>query len=127
VDLVCAAKLKRKQPNKEKLIQGEALSAQLVVSRVEDGYGKCLSQWYLLSNVLIVSPETIAIWYYWRWQIESFFKLLKQPGLPVEDWQQESSLAIAKRLLIASHLVRLSGRQMKKNRPVTPSALFEGL
>lgn len=86
VDLVRAAKPKRKQPDKEKLIQGEALSAQLVISRVEDGYGKCLSQWYLLSNVLTVSPETIATWYYWRGQIESFFKLLKQPGLQVADW-----------------------------------------
>ncbi len=38
VDLVRAAKPKRKQPDKEKLIQGEALSAQLVISRVEDGY-----------------------------------------------------------------------------------------
>lgn len=67
----------------------------------------------------------------------------------LEDWQQESGLAIAKRLLIATQacvlvwqlqqqntpeaqqfkrfLVRLSGRQMKKNRPITPTALFDGL
>jgi hypothetical protein len=120
-----------------------------MVSRVEDRHGKGLSPWYWLSNVFTVSPETLATWYYWRWQVESFFKLLKQPGLPVEDWQQESGLAIAKRLLIASpacvlvwqlqhqnsppatpvktFLVRLSGRPMKKQRPVTPAALFEGL
>lgn len=125
------------------------MPARLVVSRVEDRQGKCLAEWYLLTNVFAVSPETIATWYYWRWQIECFFKLLKQQGLPVEEWQQESSLAIAKRLLVASSacvlvwqlqhqsspqaseiktfLVRLSGRQMKRNRPITSSALFEGL
>jgi hypothetical protein len=75
--------------------------------------------------------------------------LLKQQGLQAEDWQQESALAITKRLMIATQacvfvwqlqhddspesietqmfLVRLSGRQMKKNRPITPSALLDGL
>lgn len=149
VELVRAAKPKRKRQDQEKTIKGEALPARLVVSRVEDGQGKILAEWYLLTNVFAVSPETIATWYYWRWQIECFFKLLKQQGLQIEEWQQESSLAIAKRLLVASaacvlvwqlqhqqspqaseiktFLVRLSGRQMKKNRPVTSSALFEGL
>lgn len=80
VDLVRAAKPKRKQKDKDQLIKGDALSAQLIVSRVEDRHGKCLSQWYWLSNVFTVSPETLATWYYWRWQVESFFKLLKQQG-----------------------------------------------
>ncbi len=75
--------------------------------------------------------------------------MLKQQGLQAEDWQQESALAITKRLMIATQacvfvwqlqhddssesiktqkfLVRLSGRQMKKNRAIMPSALLDGL
>ena len=137
------------QPKRQAaLIKGEPIAARLVVSRITDANGKLLAEWYLLSNAP-VTAQTLATWYYWRWQIECFFKLLKQQGLQLEDWQQETALAIAKRLLIASQacvlvwqiqydntpqaneikhfLVRLSGRQMKKNRPITPSALLEGL
>jgi IS4 transposase len=32
----------------------------------------------LLTNVFAVSAQTIATWYYWRWQIECFFKLMKK-------------------------------------------------
>ncbi|WP_425353081.1 hypothetical protein [Thioflexithrix psekupsensis] len=102
----------------------------------------------LLSNVWDVDAKTTALWYYWRWRIESFFKLLKQAGHQLESWQQESGLALAKRLLIASmacvvvwqvahselpaakeiqsFLVKLSGRQMKRSKPVTWSALLAG-
>lgn len=74
-------------------------------------------------------------WYYWRWRIESFFKLRKSAVHQVEHWQQETAEAIAKRLLVATMtcvvvwqlahseepeanalrqlLVRLSERQMK--------------
>jgi hypothetical protein len=96
-----------------------------------------------------VDMGTIALWYYWRWSIESFFKLLKSAGMQVESWQQESGKAIARRLLIAcmacvfvwelaetkgapvgelrTVLVRLSGRQMKYGVEFTRSALFSGL
>jgi Transposase DDE domain len=149
VDVVRAAKPKRKQADKDKQIHGEPFSANLVVSRVVDAEGRLVAEWYLLTNVFTVSAQTVATWYYWRWQIECFFKLLKQQGLQLEDWQQESGLAIAKRLLVATQacvlvwelqqqnslqaiefktfLVRLTGRQMKKTRPITPSALLEGL
>jgi hypothetical protein len=138
------------QPKRQAaLIKGDPIKARLVVSRILDANQNCLAEWYLLSNVLNRPADTLALWYYWRWQIECFFKLLKQQGLQLEDWQQQTALAIAKRLLIASQacvlvwqlrqqdtaqaqefkhfLVRLSGRQMKKNRPITPSALLEGL
>ena len=138
------------QPKRQKtLIKGEPIKARLIVSRILDANQHCLAQWYLLSNVTNLPADTLALWYYWRWQIECFFKLLKTQGLHLEDWQQASGLAIAKRLLVACQacvlvwqlqqqdtpdaqqfkhfLVRLSGRQMKKNRPITPSALFEGL
>jgi hypothetical protein len=86
---------------------------------------------------------------YWRWNIESFFKLLKSAGMDVEAWRQTTPAAIARRLLVASMacvlvwqlaasttppakemqhlLVRLSGRQMRYNKPFTKPALLTGL
>jgi IS4 transposase len=61
-----------------------------------------LAEWLLLTNVTAVNAATITLWYYWRWQIECFFKLLKQAGHHLESWQQESAAAIAKRLLVVS-------------------------
>ena len=109
-----------------------------------------LATWYLLTNIPAdADPSTIALWYYWRWRIESFFKLLKSAGMNVEQWQQESAPAIAKRLLVASMacvvvwhlarsqapqaeearnlLVRLSGRQVKRTKKFTMPALLAGL
>lgn len=131
-------------------IHGEALSVRLVVSRIEDAAGKEIARWYLLSNLpQAVSAQRLAVWYYWRWRIESYFKLLKQAGHQLESWEQETGLAILKRVLIASHacalswrllrstdaqaqhtaafLVRLSGRQMKRTRPLTAAAVLDGL
>jgi len=96
-----------------------------------------------------VSAETIALWYYWRWNIESYFKLMKSGGQELEHWQQESGSAILKRLLVASMacalvwnlqrdeseesqafqqtLVRMSGKRQKRGRPPTPGILLSGL
>jgi len=129
---------------------GAPLSVRLVVSRICDESGQMLAQWYLLADVPDNVPaQTLALWYYYRWRIESYFKLLKQAGHQLESWEQETGGAIFKRLLIVSQacalawrimraegkfaektktfLVRLSGRQMKQKRPVTPSALLDGL
>ena len=87
--------------------------------------------------------------YYWRWRIESFFKLLKSHGQQLEEWQQETGMVIARRMLVAAMacvvvwqlesesspesmkfkdaLVRLSGRQMKKKKRHTAPALLAGL
>jgi hypothetical protein len=130
-------------------VPGHPLWLRLVVVQVRDAQGQNLAEWLLLTNVRDVSALQIAFWYYWRWQIESFHKLLKSAGLEVEEWQQENASAIAKRLLIGcmasvtvwalqreatpeAHecqrfLVRLSGRQMKRSRPVTAPALLAGL
>ena len=81
--------------------------------------------------------------------IESFFKLLKGAGHQLESWEQETARATFNRILIATQacvmawglmqaqteesiqtrlfLVRLSGRQMKRTRPVTLPALLDGL
>lgn len=145
------AKPKREEsPGKRRAIAGEPLAARLIVSRIYNAAGELVSQWYLLTNVEEgVPPAEIAQWYHHRWQIESYFKLLKEAGHQLESWEQETGEGILKRLLIAGQasvlawrlmraedeqathtrafLVRLSGRQMKRTRPVTAPALLDGL
>ena len=84
---------------KKPAVSGAPVDARLVVSRILSDSGKVLANWLLISNVMDVEAEEIALWYYWRWQIESWFKLLKRAGHDLESWQQESGKAIAKRLL----------------------------
>jgi len=131
-------------------VPGPAITLRLVVSRVYDGKGQLLAEWLLLTNVSSeVDAAEIALWYYWRWRIESFFKLLKGAGQQVEEWQQESAIAIARRLLVAtmacvliwqlarssapeavrlrSLLTSLSGRQMKRGKEFTESAMLAGM
>jgi hypothetical protein len=131
-------------------VPGPPLTLRLIVSRVYDEAGILVAEWLLLTNV---SPEvnaaTVALWYYWRWRIESYFKLLKGAGQHVEHWQQETAGALARRLLVASMacvliwqlarspspeaatlrslLVRLSGRQMKYGNLFTEPALLAGM
>jgi hypothetical protein len=91
----------------------------------------------------------LARCYYWRWRIESYFKLLKSHGFQLEDWRQETAGAIARRILVVSMasvtvwhlmaddspaatqfkqvLMRMSGRQTKRSRPFTAPALLAGL
>lgn len=130
-------------------IAGGPVPARLVVSRIVGANGAVLAEWLLLTNLPASVPaERVALWYYFRWEIESFFKLLKGAGHQLESWLQETAHAIAKRLLIVAQacavvwrllraegaaadqarifLVRLSGRQMKHSRPVTPTALMDG-
>lgn len=131
-------------------VPGPAIPLRLVVSRVYDEKGQLLAEWLLLTNVLPeVEAAEIALWYYWRWRIESFFKLLKSAGQQVEQWQQETAIALARRLLVATMacvliwqlarstapeavrlrtlLIRLSGRQMKYGTDFTEPALLAGL
>lgn len=131
-------------------IPGPPVELRLVISEVRSADGTVLATWYLLTNVPPeVDAATIALWYYWRWSIESFFKLMKSAGMQVEEWQQESAPAILRRLLVASMacvtiwqlarsehpqapearalLVRLSGRQMKHRREFTMPALLAGM
>jgi hypothetical protein len=132
------------------ILRGEPLQLRLVMAEVRDAQGQVLACWYLLTNVpASVNAETIALWYYWRWRIESYFKLLKGAGQQLEHWQQETAAAVARRLLVASmacvlvwqlarstapeaeqvrtFLIRLSGRQMKHGESYTWPALLAGL
>jgi hypothetical protein len=130
--------------------KGKPLDLRLVVSEIRDEAGAVLSRWLLWTNVSReVDAETIALWYYWRWMIESYFKLLKRAGHHVEQWQQTCAAAIARRLLVAAMacvvvwslarsqapqaaearqlLVRLSGRLMKRGVDFTEPALLAGM
>jgi Transposase DDE domain len=152
VILARKAKPKRLDGNGQrvKTVAGEALTVRLTVSRIVNEDGDEVAQWYLLSNVPDhIEDAQLAQWYYWRWEIESFFKLLKSAGHQLESWEQETARALFNRILIATQacvmawqlmraqneeaiqarlfLVRLSGRQMKRARPVTFPALLDGL
>ena len=140
----------RNRQGRRQVIRGKPLRLRLVVSQVRDADGTLLAQWCLLTNVPpAVDADRIALWYYWRWRIESFYKLLKSAGQQLEAWQQESPAALTKRLVVASMacvvvwqlarlegaegeqwrslLVRLSGRQMKRGVAFTLPALLAGL
>lgn len=150
VVLTRAAQRNRPGVGDRQRIPGPPLPLRLIIAEVRALDGTLLATWYLLTNVdTAVATERIALWYYWRWNIESFFKLLKSAGQEVEQWQQESADAIARRLWIACMacvsvwqlarnkqpaadearrlLVRLSGRQMKHRVTFTIPALLAGL
>jgi len=150
VVLTRAAQRNRPGVGDRRKIPGPPLALRLIVSEVRNLKGKLLASWFLLTNVAAsVAAEQIALWYYWRWNIEKFFKLIKSAGLEVEEWQQESADAIARRLWVACMtcvsvwqlarsqqpaakparqlLIRLSGRQMKYGVKFTLPALLAGM
>ena len=130
---------------------GKPLALRLVIARVRDpDTHEILSTWLLSTNAPAAVPtEQIALWYYWRWRVETYFKLMKSAGLELDRWQQETGRAILNRLLVASmaaamvwnlerstdedaiafknQLVGLSGKTVKRSRPHTPGALLSGL
>ena len=142
-----------KGKRKHRNVPGPALPMRLIVSELRDERGKVLAKWLLLSNCPdSVSAATLAKWYYWRWRIESFHKLLKGAGQHVEQWQQETAAALSRRLTVAAMaavvvwqlarddspqaqdlrqlLVQLSGRQIKRTRQArdfTEPALMAGM
>ena len=138
---------------KHRNVPGVRLGLRLVVSEVRDQKtGEMLERWLLLTDLPAdgrgaVAAATVALWYYWRWRIEGYHKLLKGAGQQVECWQQETAEALARRLAVASMacvvvwrlardaapeaeefrrvLVRLSGRQMRRVRGEGPVAFTE--
>ena len=126
-----------------------APTIRFIVSTLCNEKGEQLAQWLLLSNVMNIDTLTLANWYYYRWSIESWFKVLKGHGFQIEHWQQESADRIFRRLIVSSmacvlmwklynddssealelknFLIKLSGRLMKRSKPVTQPALLAGL
>jgi hypothetical protein len=135
---------------KKKSVAGKPIEVRVVFVRLVDDEDWILAQWMLLTNVPADEADAAEVgqWYYFRWRIESFFKLLKSHGHELEYWQQEGGLAIAKRLLIAAmacvivkqlegchsessakfrrYLIQLSGRRMKHKVEFTAPALLAG-
>lgn len=130
--------------------KGIPLDVRLIIVEVRDMDGKTLARWTLLSNVPSeIKMLELAQWYYWRWNIESFFKLLKQAGHDAESWLQTTPQAILRRLLIScmacvltwriqrnnddkntkvrAFLTRISGRQQKRDRRESAPAILAGL
>jgi Transposase DDE domain len=138
---------------KHRNIPGSALALRLIVAEVRDSNGKVLACWLLLSNLPSSVPgSTVALWYYWRWRIESYYKLLKSAGQQVEQWRQETAASLTRRLILTAMsavlvwqiardsspraqqlrltLIKLSGRQIKRSRDskgFTEPALLAGL
>jgi hypothetical protein len=136
----------RARDGKRQWVKGEPLELRLIVCQLRLPDETIVAEWYLLSNAPAdISAEQLAEWYYWRWRIESYFKLLKSHGFQVDQWQQETAEAIAKRLLVAAMacvvvwhiqratdpetvtlrnlLVRMSGRQVRRGQPTAPALL----
>jgi hypothetical protein len=133
---------KRSGRARHRNVRGRPITPRLVVSEIREpaAGGAVLARWLLLTNLAAsaVAAATVAPWYYWRWRIESYHKLLKGAGQQVEQWQQETAAAPARRLLVAAMacavvwrlarddrpqaaamrdvLVRLSGRQMRRGK-----------
>lgn len=142
----------RNRPNRHdrQRVPGPPLPLRLVIAEVRSHTGELWATWFLLTNLsLEVDAATIALWYYWRWSIEGCFKLLKSAGLQLEQWQQTTAAAIARRLLVAymacvlvwrlAHsndpaaapvrelLCKLSGRQIRRRPGYTIPAMLAGL
>src|SRR5690606_28988367 len=85
-------------------IPGPPLTLRLIIVQVRDDDGRILAAWFLLTNapVTMAIAQQLARCYYWRWRIESYFKLLKSHGQQLECWLQETGPAIFRRLLIAT-------------------------
>lgn len=150
VTMTNPARPQRRDGKPRRSIPGEPVTLRLVISQIRwmDGSDAPLV-WFLLTNLPAeVDAPQVSLWYYWRWKAESYFKLLKTAGQQVEQWQQESAGALARRLMIASMacvvvwqlaqdkspeaaqlrdiLIRLSGRQIKRGSTFTMPALFAG-
>jgi hypothetical protein len=130
---------------------GATIKARFVVERLVDENNNIVAQWLLLTNILdeSVTMQTLATWYYYRWKIESYFKLLKSSGFNLEEWQQREPIALFRRLLVVSYscvlvckiandnsvngkkirdfLVLLSGKLIQREKEFTHPALLSGL
>jgi Transposase DDE domain len=132
-------------------VPGPPLTLRLIVSEVRDLKGRLLARWLLLTNVPaeLADAATIALWYYFRWRIESLHKLIKGAGWQLESWLQRDGRKILNKLMLAfgacasiwalerrhdaeseafkQLLMHLSGRQTKRDRRITTGGMLAGL
>ena len=133
------------------VVPGPPLPLRLVVTRVVNDVGGVLAEWRLFTNVPAEEADasTIGRRYAWRWNIETYHKLLKSSSMNAERWRQREGGAFLHRLCVASlacltvwglqrdesaaaaerraTLARPSGRQMKHRVESTAPALLAGL
>jgi hypothetical protein len=150
VDVILKGRHRTRVNGKQIETVGVPVPLRAVIVRLVDSEDYILAEWMLLTNVPKSEADaaTIGKWYYFRWRIESFFKLLKSAGHELEYWQQTTGKAILCRLLIASmacvyvwqlqrdkseeagllrqKLMKLSGRQTKHGVKSTPTAMLAG-
>ncbi|MDQ7061247.1 MAG: transposase [Sulfurimonas sp.] len=131
--------------------KGKTLKLRFIVERLVNDKNEVVAEWLLVSNLFDeeIDAKTLAQWYYYRWKIESYFKLLKSSGFNLEEWQQKEPLALFKRLLIISNaciliwkiandnsdntkairdfLISLSGKQIQRGVDFTYPSLLSGL
>jgi hypothetical protein len=101
----------RNRKGQRRVVPGKPLRLRLVVSQVRDAAGALRAQWCLLTNLPTeVEATEVALWYYWRWRSESFYKLLKGAGQQLEAWQQESGAQNP----IVSQCLAASGRLLSR-------------
>ncbi len=152
VRLTRAAKSNKKDSLGQRVApqKGAAIEARLIIAVVKDINEKTVARWSLISNVSTeITAVELTTWYYWRWSIECYFKLLKQAGHDIESWLQTTPEAILRRLLIScmacvltwrvqrctdeqnqkvrAFLTRLSGRQQKRGKIESAPAILAGL
>jgi hypothetical protein len=138
-------------PDRQAEIAGPPLRLRLVVADVRGDDSRRQARWLLLTNAPTTFGDASAVarWYYFRWRIESFHKLLKSSGWQIEQWLQRDGSRLFKKLVVALGacvsvwalerredaqsrsfqrlLMQLSGRQTKRARPVTTSGMLAGL
>ncbi len=100
------------------MIKGGPLSLRAVFVRILDEDDHILAEWILLTNVPASEAETatIATWYYYRWRIESFFKLLKSAGIRTGIRRQETEKGLLIALIASMACVLCVQLQQDKSR-----------
>jgi hypothetical protein len=96
---------------------GKSITNRFIIVKLIDDENEIVTTWMLFTNVdKKVTSNTIAKWYTYRWNIESYFKLLKSTGFNLEIWQEEKPLALFKRLLVVSYACTLIWQIQHSNR-----------
>ena len=117
---------KRNVGKKKIEVPGPPLPLRLVVTEVRDSKGRVLARWLLLTNVpaALGDTATIARWYYFRWRIETYHKLLKGSGWQLESWlQQDGSGILVKLMLLLGACVSIWAPERRRD---SESEAFKG-
>jgi hypothetical protein len=83
----------------------------LLAKEINVPSGETPVNWWLMTNITVVEPQQLIIWYLLRWQIEVFFHILKS-GCQVENLQlmtaKRTRTCLAMYLIIARRIFFLA-------------------